>query len=192
MTGRRPRPDPSRQPRRDRMAEAHVTDPYRARGKWPEPTVCPECGAIFHGGRWQWGTPADDPEKHLCPACQRVRDRLPAGQLMLGGEFFRAHRDEILHLVRNAESEARSEHPLERIMDVTHEANQTVVTFTDAHLTHGIGKALHHAYQGELGSQYTDEGDLLRVSWHRRAKVIVNRCAGRPDSTSPRYRPRQV
>lgn len=167
MTGRRKRGNYIHQPRRDRMDEERVSDPYRARGKWPEPTTCPTCGATFHRGRWQWGPAAPDAEAHLCPACQRVRDRVPAGQLTLSGEFFKAHRAEILQLVRNAESKARAEHPLERIMDVADEEDRTIVRFTDAHLVHGIGEALHHAYHGELDSRYTDEGDLLRVSWSR-------------------------
>ncbi len=167
MTGRKTSADYIHQPRRDRMDSERVSDPYRARGKWPEPTTCPECGAIFQRGRWQWGQAAADAERHLCPACQRIRDRVPAGQLTLSGEFFAAHRDEILHLVRNAEAKARAEHPLERIMEVRDEGTATVVTFTDAHLVHGIGEALRHAYQGELDSHYTDEGDLLRVAWRR-------------------------
>ncbi|HCU54360.1 MAG TPA: ATPase [Gammaproteobacteria bacterium] len=167
MTGRRNRSDYSHQPRRDRMDEEHVGDPYRARGKWKEPSTCPDCGAIFHGGRWQWGAAAPGAEAHLCPACQRSRDRVPAGQLTLSGPFYAEHRDEILHLVRNTEAKARSEHPLERIMEVKDEAGKTVVTFTDSHLTHGIGEALRHAYHGELDSRYTDEGDLLRVVWSR-------------------------
>jgi len=167
MTGRKQRSDYSQQPRRDRRDEAHVSDPYRARGKWKEPTVCPECNAVFHKGRWQWGAAEPGAEQHLCPACQRIRDRVPAGQLTLSGPFFAEHRDEILHLVRNTEANARSEHPLERIMNITDEADQTVVTLTDSHLTHGVGEALRHAYHGELDSRYTDEDDLLRVTWSR-------------------------
>jgi len=77
------------------------------------------------------------------------------------------HREEILRLVRHAESKAKAEHPLERIMDIKEAADHTVVTFTDSHLVHGVGEALRHAYHGELESQYTDEGDLLRVAWSR-------------------------
>lgn len=167
MPGRKKPSNYIHQPRRDRMDEERVSDPYRARGKWPEPTTCPECGAIFHRGHWQWGEPPEGAARHLCPACQRIRDRVPAGQLTLGGPFYAAHRDEILHLVRNAEDKARAEHPLERIMDIREEADRTVITFTDAHLVHGIGEALRHAYHGELDAGYTDEGDLLRVSWSR-------------------------
>jgi len=161
------RADPSHQPRRDRVYEARVTDPYRARGKWPEPTTCPQCGAIFHHGRWQWGAAAPETEQHLCPACQRIRDRVPAGELTLGGAFFTAHRPEILNLIHHTESEARAEHPLERIMAIEEGEDRTVITFTDAHLTHGIGEALRHAYQGELDSRYADQDTLLRVSWSR-------------------------
>lgn len=167
MTGRKTPGNYSHQPRRDRMYEEHVTDPYRARGKWKEPTTCPECGAIFIQGRWQWGAAQAGAEQHLCPACQRIRDRVPAGQLRLSGDFFAAHRDEIINLVRNTEANARAQHPLERIVEIKDEADHTMVTFTDAHLTHGAGEALHHAYQGELDSRYTDEGDLLRVAWSR-------------------------
>ena len=167
MTGRKKHEDYSHQPRRDRMDEERVSDPYRARGKWPEPTTCPECGAIVHHGQWRWGKAAPESEQHLCPACKRIHDRVPAGQLTLSGEFFAEHRDEVLHLVRHAEAKAKSEHPLERIMDVKEEPDQTVVTFTDSHLVHGIGEALRHAYHGKLDSHYTDEDGLLRVAWSR-------------------------
>lgn len=144
-----------------------MTDRYRARGKWLEPTICPECRAIFHHGRWQWGAATPETEQHLCPACQRIRDRVPAGELTLSGAFFTAHRPEILNLIHHTESEARAEHPLERIMAIEEGEDRTVITFTDAHLTHGIGEALRHAYQGELDSRYADQDTLLRVSWSR-------------------------
>lgn len=155
------------QARGDRTAVAHVNDPYRMREKWPEPTSCPTCGAIFHQGRWQWGAPAAKAEEHLCPACLCIRDHVPAAQLTLSGPFFTTHREEILHLVMNAETKARAEHPLERIMEIKDEEDRTLVTFTDAHLAHGVGNALHHAYHGDLDSQWTDAGDLMRVSWSR-------------------------
>jgi hypothetical protein len=96
-----------------------------------------------------------------------MRDRVPAGELTLSGAFFTEHRQEIMNLIHNAESEARAEHPLERIMDIVEAEGCTVITFTDAHLVHGAGEALHHAYQGELDSRYTDEDALLRISWSR-------------------------
>ena len=78
MTGRKYRSDVPHEPRRDRMDEERVSDPYRSRGKWKEPTTCPECNAIFTHGHWQWGAAVPGAEQHLCPACQRIRDRVPA------------------------------------------------------------------------------------------------------------------
>ena len=87
----------------------------------------------------------------------RAGDMHAAVALVLAGEPADLH----LCLIR------RAEHPLERIMDIKEEAGHTVVTFTDAHLVHGIGEALRHAYHGKLDSRYTDEDDLLRVAWSR-------------------------
>lgn len=167
MTGPKKRGDAKHQARGDRTAVERVSDPYRTRRKWPEPTACPECGAIYHHGHWQWGEAAAAAARHLCPACERVRDRLPAGLLTLSGEFYETHRDEILHLVRNTESKARAEHPLERIMDLKDEGKTTVVTLTDSHLVHGIGNALRHAYHGTFDCNWTEESDLLRGAWRR-------------------------
>jgi len=168
MTGREKPTNSIHQPRRDKMDAERVSNPYRARGKWKEPTACPDCGAVFQRGRWQWGVAKPSAELHLCPACQRVRDRVAAGQLTMSGPFFAEHRNEIVRLVLNTEARAREQHPLERIIGMQDEAeDRTVVTFTDSHLTHGVGEALRHAYRGELDSRYTDEDDLLRVSWNR-------------------------
>ena len=80
-----------------------------------------------------------------------MRDRVPAGELTLSGAFFTDHRQEIMNLIHNAESEARAEYPLERIMDIVEGEDRTVITFTDAHLVHGIGEALHPCISGRAG-----------------------------------------
>ena len=151
--------------RHDGIFKERVHDAYKAKGKLPEPAVCMQCGAVFHEGRWQWGTTPANAHRETCPACHRVHDHYPAGFLTMKGEFFRSHRDEIMHLVRNHELHERAEHPLKRIMAIEEKGDSTLVTTTDIHLARGIGEALHHAYQGELDFHYNPEQNLLRVGW---------------------------
>ena len=151
--------------RHDALFQERVHDAYKAKGKLPEPTVCPQCGAVFHEGRWQWRPAPANAHKETCPACHRIHDHYPAGFLTMTGEFFHAHRDEIMHLVHNHEHHEREEHPLKRIMAVEEKDGATLVTTTDIHLARGIGEALHHAYQGELQFHYNPEQNLLRVNW---------------------------
>jgi hypothetical protein len=103
----------------------------------------------------------------LCPACERIRDRRPAGEVRIAGEFAVAHRDEILARARHLEEREKREHPLQRIMAVTDEGAELVVTTTDPHLAHGIGNALHDAFKGELDAPWEEKGEFASVRWRR-------------------------
>jgi hypothetical protein len=153
--------------RKDRTIEEVVHDPYQERHKPREPAACPSCGAVFNHGRWQWMPKPAEAHDHLCPACRRMQEKFPAGYVTLEGEFFDAHRDEILHLARNEEQRAKGDHPLERIMDIQQEGGKTVVSTTDLHLARRIGDAVHHAYQGTLDIKYSPDEYLVRVFWQR-------------------------
>lgn len=153
--------------RTDQLFKERVHDAYKAQKKLPEPSVCEQCGAVFHAGRWQWAkaSASADAYKTTCPACQRIHDHFPAGYISLQGKFFNEHHDEIMNLVHNEEKRERAEHPLKRIMDIEKEGDKVQVTTTDIHLARSIGNALHHAYQGDLEYHYNQEQNLLRVSW---------------------------
>lgn len=153
--------------RRDKMLQQERQDVYRKRGKYTEPTLCGNCGAVFAGGRWSWVAPPKGVVSAMCPACRRIADRFPAGRVELSGDFLRDHRQEILNLVRNAESAEKSERPLERIMAISEESDRTLVTTTGIHVARRIGEALSRSYQGELDCRYGDGEDSIRVTWVR-------------------------
>lgn len=153
--------------RHDRLIEEARIDPYRAIRKPPEPTVCPQCGAVFHEGRWQWIAKPANAHEELCPACRRIAEELPAGFVSIGGPFFQQNREELLNLIHNEEERAKAEHPLKRIMKIEDEGDGLLITTTEIHLARGIGEALHHAYQGELEFHYNENENLLRVVWER-------------------------
>jgi NMD protein affecting ribosome stability and mRNA decay len=153
--------------RRDQLFTERVHDTYQLQAKLSEPTVCPVCGAVYHSGRWQWADKPAGAHAVLCPACHRIKDRFPAGFLDVSGDYFAAHRDELVRLMRHHEQREKAEHPLARIMDIVDSATGTMVTTTDIHLARNLGEALHHAYQGELEFHYNDAENLLRVHWKR-------------------------
>lgn len=160
--------DPTgRTPQRHRTIQEYQHDTYKLKGKLKEPAVCPECGAVFHKGRWTWGPRPVPAHETVCPACHRINDKYPKGMLTLNGPYFTANREEILNLARNEETKEKKEHPLARIMAIEERPEGTVITATDTHLPRSIGEALHHAYHGEFTFHYDEGEQFVRVNWTR-------------------------
>lgn len=153
--------------RKDRLLKERRHDVYRNRSKLPQDSICTECGAAFCGGRWTWEQPYNCQNETLCPACRRVREHMPAGEVMISGTFFTNHHDEIVNLVRNIEKTETFAHPLERIMQVDDQSDSMMVTTTGMHLANGIGRALRSAYKGEMEITYLDGENYVKVSWTR-------------------------
>jgi NMD protein affecting ribosome stability and mRNA decay len=156
-------------PRSDRGLHSQEMDVYGLRGKLPDPTVCPTCGALYRDGRWTWGAAPVDAHPTECPACRRTADRYPAGRVRIRGDFARAHADEIRGLVRNVEEREKAEHALKRVMAIEDDPGEDglEVTTTDAKLAKSIGEALHSAYAGELDYDFTQVENVMRVDWRR-------------------------
>ncbi len=161
---------PSFQPGRHmEIFDGAVIDPYQQRGKYGEPTACSDCGAVYQKGRWEWSSvpPNVQAHKERCPACARIREDMPAGYLTIKGIFAKDHHDELMQLLRHHEQREKSEHPLQRIMQIDEQPDSWVITTTDIHLARGLGEALEHAYRGTLQYHYNKDDYLLRVSWER-------------------------
>jgi hypothetical protein len=151
------------------MEEGHRTDPYRADAKLAEGTSCPDCGATVAEGRWTWNLADAEAPQQRCPACRRIHDRVPAGQLTLSGDFLSAHASEILNLLSNTEERIREAHPLERMIELDGDPadGEVVMTFTGTHITHGMANALQHAFEGTMDAPYAEGGSLLQIRWTR-------------------------
>lgn len=160
-------PSASHTPSHDRPLFERDIDAYKAKGKLPDPTVCPECDAVYHDGRWQWSEAPSDAHRETCPACHRIHDKSPAGYVTLEGPFFDSHSEEIRRLVQHHADHERQEHPMKRIMALENKDGALLVTTTDTHLARGIGEALRHAYQGDLEVDHVSGENLVRVHWKR-------------------------
>jgi Raf kinase inhibitor-like YbhB/YbcL family protein len=144
------------------------SDPYRDEAHWPDPCLCPDCGAVYHQGRWQWAEALRvEPQRQRCPACRRLHDRHPAAALHLHGQSLDAHWPEMQRLVQHLAEREGTEHPLERIMDIHHPhhapAGERRLTFTGTHLAHGVATALQQAYGGQLQARYPEGDTMLRI-----------------------------
>ncbi len=154
--------------RRDQLRVEREHDTYKLQAKLPGTAVCPDCGAVFQKGRWQWSSrrPAGATE-FVCAACHRIRDRFPAGFVRVDGPYFLDHQNALTALIRHHEAREKTEHPMARLIAIEPVDDGVLVSTTDIHLARDIGEALHHAHQGELEFHYNEGEKLLRVHWHR-------------------------
>lgn len=163
-----PRPLPRGGRRRWGRAQLDVPqDPYKPIKKPHEPTVCPQCGAVYHDGRWHWSAQPAGASQELCQACHRINDHYPAGIVTLSGPLVAEHKAEMIRLARNQEEVEKREHPLNRIIDIEEAADKIVINTTDIHLPRRIGEAQKRAWHGKTDFSYDQDGYFVRVNWHR-------------------------
>ena len=143
----------------------HLLDPYQLRQKLPDRTVCPQCGAVYHQGRWQWGAKDEGAVEELCPACRRIKDKFPAGVVTLHGDFAQEHKEEMIRLARHQEEAENKEHPPNRIISIEEDAQGLVINTTDIHLPRRIGEAVKRAFHSEIENTFEKDGYFVRVSW---------------------------
>jgi hypothetical protein len=159
--------DKGRYGRKDRLIREKRHDTYMEREKRPDGACCRVCGAVYEGGRWTWNNGPTSVNQTTCPACQRISDNYPAGVLTIAGPFSREHRSEILNMVRNIEDQEKTEHPLERIMDMVKVKDTVTIRTTGIHLARRMGDALRRSYQGHYALQYEDGDKAVRINWER-------------------------
>jgi hypothetical protein len=152
-----------------RAQGSRLVDPYKNPGKLPAMTVCPTCGAIYTGGKWQWGPRPAEANEVVCQACHRSEDGVPAGVVTLSGSFVAPNRAALLALVQEHEESERRERPPNRIINIEQGEDRMVVNTTDVQLPVRIGEAIRRSFQGALERHFDEDSYLIRVDWRRDA-----------------------
>ena len=167
MTARNhPPPLPQRDRRRAGRAQLDERqDTYKVTKKLHEPSVCPQCGAVYHEGRWHWAVRPAGAQEVLCQACQRINDHYPAGVVTLSGPQVAEHKVEMLRLARHQEEAEKKEHPLNRIIDIEEKPDRIVINTTDIHLPRRIAEAQKRSWHGKATFDYDADGYFVRVNW---------------------------
>ncbi|RQN38236.1 BCAM0308 family protein [Paraburkholderia tropica] len=157
--------------RRDKRLQPHTNDSYRAPARVMSGTGCRECGAIYENGRWIWSASAEVTRQLLCPACRRIQDHAPAGELWLKScDYLNAHLDQVVALLsREARNEAGL-HALERIMDIQVQSDGVRVSTTGPHVLRKLTAAMLRAHHGRLSIEYRDGERLLRARWSHESR----------------------
>lgn len=132
-------------------------------GKWPEPTVCKICQAVYIDGHWSWEEIPEEANEIICPACQRYENNQPAGTINLKGYFYKEHKEKILKLITEAEKKANNTHPMERIMSISDKRDHVIVTTTGVFLARKIAEVLRNSFEGEVDFNFQDNGRHLNV-----------------------------
>jgi hypothetical protein len=148
-----------------RAQQDHILDPYQHQQKLRDGTVCPECGAVYHDGRWQWTARTDSAGDERCPACRRIAERFPAGIVTLRGTLTPEQREQMISLARHEEAAEKQEHPLNRIIGIEQAADTVVISTTDVHLPRRIGEAVKRSFRGALTMDFEKDGYFIRVNW---------------------------
>lgn len=162
------------QPSRIRRNVQQYGDPYLPKLNHGETAVCTRCHALYQRRHWFFDEEAfkraavQTHTHHVtCPACKKIADNYPEGEVLLRGSFLQMHRDEIMRLLSNEEERAKGLNPLERIVRMTDGSGGLLVTTTNEKLAQRIGRALHKAYQGDVQYKWSADTRYLRVEWHR-------------------------
>ncbi len=139
-------------------------DPYQLNQKWREPSVCPDCGAVYKVGRWSWPLYPENGDRRSCPACRRIREGNPAGFLTIKGDSYLKSRKEIEQVIGHFVERERKIHPLRRMIGQVRLADGSrLLTFTEPQLAARVGEAICLTYHGEMKSEYKAGDYLIRM-----------------------------
>jgi len=148
-------------------------DMYLPRWSPSEVIRCSGCGAYYHRRHWTLTAPPGfEAPLHAhpvyCPACHKIKDRYPGGELRLLG-IEAGERKELFGILRNEEERAREKNPLERIMRLEYANGDWRIETTTEKLAQRLGRSVRKARGGRLVFKWRHNNKFLRVEWTQEA-----------------------
>lgn len=164
MTAKESRPG-FRKDHPPRLVKPKEHDTYAREKKARDAFVCDECGVVQHAGKWRWGAaPLTDAHGGLCPACERIRDRYPAGTIEIPSSLF-DDESELSSLIRREELGEREEHPLERVMSIETFEDGMRITTTGIHMARRLAGRLGKRFRQQPRMHYGPEQHFVHVAF---------------------------
>lgn len=148
-------------------------DMYLPRGEPKGVMQCSGCGAFHYRRHWTLtpppGVSAQTYERLvLCPACRKIQDRFPGGELTLRS-VEPGSRAELARILRNEEARARKKNPLERIMRMDAANGGWRIETTTEKLAQRLGRSVKKARGGKLTyKRGHNDSNYVRVVWEKR------------------------
>jgi hypothetical protein len=132
---------------------------------------CSGCGAFYYRRHWTLTPPGEfGTQVHVhpvfCPACTKIKDRYPGGELRLAG-INDTERREVIRILRNEEERARAKNPLERIMGLEALEGGWKVETTTEKLAQRLGRAVRKARGGKVEYKWSRNNKYVRVCWEK-------------------------
>jgi hypothetical protein len=147
-------------------------DPYILRRSAKGVIQCSGCGCFYYRRRWNLTPPSEGVtpaqfQPGFCPACRKIKDKYPLGELhLLGVES--GDRQEVFRILRNEEEQAREKNPMERIMRLEAKNGGWRVETTTEKLAQRLGRSLKKARGGKVAYQWSHNNKFVRVFWDKR------------------------
>ena len=142
---------------------------------------CTDCGSVYYRRRWTLTPPdkirervqfSEDVSYTLCPACRKIREHYPYGELRMVGVGL-DEKQEVLRLLKNEEERARGKNPLERIMSIQSDGPEWKVETTTEKLAQRLGRCLQRARGGKVTYRWSYNNKFVRVLWQKEAMKKV-------------------
>jgi hypothetical protein len=147
--------------------------PVAYRLVYREPTVCDACGAVYTRKTWRRSRRRrlrallEEADWARCPACRQVREGRSYGRVLLRGEWFLGHQEDVRRRVVNVEARARYTQPLRRLVAMGRSGETLEVTTTSQKLAHRVVHELQKAFGGRASYSWSQPDGRLTATLAR-------------------------